>query len=274
VGLLIPVIVGLIEMYEWRVTMRILALGTLVVLPLSLLFRHKPEQYGYLPDGQAEGPLPFDNGRGLSPADEVDVKAKQAIKSSAFWYIAMAFTYHMMLMGAIITHVMPYLSSIGVSRWMSSLTATAIPLISIGGRLGLGWLGDKVNRRLVASGAFAIMGLGSLCFGYASDTGTWLLVPFLILFSIGYGGNNALRLSLVREYFGRTKFGTIFGLIMGINALGGIIGPTLAGWTFDNWGSYRPIWFIFAGLAAVAVISMLTTPLGRTVVEPPDKAQL
>ena len=260
-GLLIPVIVRLIDMYEWRMTMTILALGMLViVLPLSLLVRHKPEQYGYLPDGQVEDPVTFDHGLGLSQAVEVDVKAKQALKSSVFWHIALAFTCHTMVLSAIVTHVMPYLSSIGLARSRSSLVATAIPLTSIGGRLSLGWLGDKLDRRLVAAGAFAMMCFGLLCFGYTSSAGTWLLVPFLVLFGIGYGGSNALRPALAREYFGRTNFGTIFGLIMGISMLGGIIGPTVAGWVFDNWGSYQGIWFVFAGLAAVALISVLTIP--------------
>ncbi len=54
-GLLVPVIVRLIEVYEWRMALTILALGMLVVaLPLSLLFRHKPEQYGLFPDGQVQ----------------------------------------------------------------------------------------------------------------------------------------------------------------------------------------------------------------------------
>jgi len=257
-GLLVPLIVRLIEIYEWRMAVTILALGMLAVaLPLSLLFRHKPEQYGLFPDGQVQGCATHD-GSGLVP--EVEVKMKEALKSSAFWRLALAFMYHMMVISAIITHVMPYLSSIGVARSMSSLLATAIPLTSIGGRLGLGWLGDKLDRRLVAAGGFAMIGLGLLCFGYVSTGTIWRLIPFLVLFGIGYGGNNALRPSLTREYFGRTTFGTIFGLIIGLGAFGSIIGPTVAGWAYDNWGSYQGIWFIFAGLAIVAVISVLTIP--------------
>ena len=53
-GIMVPVIVKLIDAYEWRSAMAILALGALlIVAPLSLLFRHKPEQYGYLPDGDS-----------------------------------------------------------------------------------------------------------------------------------------------------------------------------------------------------------------------------
>ena len=109
-----------------------------------------------------------------------------------------------------------------------------------------------------------MMSLGMFCFGYASNAGIWLLAPFLLLFGIGYGGTNVLRAALAREYFGRTNFGTIFGLIVGISMLGSIVGPPLAGWVYDNWGSYQDIWFVFAGLAVVALISISTIPAART----------
>jgi MFS family permease len=258
-GLLIPLTVRLIELYDWRLAMTILALGMLVMIPpLSFLFRHKPEQYGYLPDGQAEDSVTFDNGAGLSPTVEVSIKGRQALKSSSFWHIALAFVGYAIVVTATITHVMPYLSSIGITRSISSLVATAMPLTSIGGRLSFGWLGDRLDRRRIAAGGFALMSLGMLCFSYISSIGIWLLVPFIILFGIGYGGSNVLRASLTREYFGRTSFGTIFGLMIGINMLGGILGPPLAGWVFDNWGSYQGIWFVFAGLSVAALISVLT----------------
>ena len=176
-----------------------------------------------------------------------------------------------MLVSATITHVMPYLSSIGIVRSKASVVATAIPVTSIFGRLGLGWLGDKVNRKLVLVAALAAMGLGIFCFGYTSIAGAWLLVVFIILFGIGYGGSIALRPSLVRDYFGRSSFGTVFGLIMGITMVGGIMGPPLAGWVYDNWGSYQGIWFIFAGFSVVALMSVLTAPQKSTKDSPADK---
>ncbi|MFC2003049.1 MFS transporter [Chloroflexota bacterium] len=272
-GLLIPVIVKLIDMYEWRMTITILALGMLAIaLPLSLLFRHKPEKYGYLPDGEVKDAFILDDGLAPLQTVEVDFKVKQALKTRLFWHITAAFTCFIMLVSSITTHVMPYLSSIGVAKSTSSLVATAIPLMSIGGRLSLGWLGDKFDRRLVAASAFAMMCFGALCFGYASTIGTWLLVPFLIFFGMGYGGGTALRPSLTRQFFGRTNFGTVLGLLIGINMLGSIIGPPLAGWVFDNWGSYQGIWFVLAGLAAAAIISVLTIPPVSTTVQLVDGA--
>jgi sugar phosphate permease len=220
-GLLVPAIVRLIDMYEWRIAMGILAIGMLVLcLPLSLLVRYKPEQYGYVPDGEKNNIVESNGLNDPAGTEEADVKPKQALKSSTFWHIASALMCQGLMLSAVITHVMPYLSSIGIARATSALVAAAIPLASISGRLGLGWLGDKLDKRWVAAGTFALISLGLLSFAFASAGHTWLLVPFLILFGIGYGGNNSLRASLIREIFGRSNFGTIHGFMMGIMSLG------------------------------------------------------
>ncbi|MFC1965623.1 MFS transporter [Chloroflexota bacterium] len=272
-GLLVPLVVKLIDMYDWRTAMVFLALGMLVlVLPLSLLFRHKPEQYGYLPDGQIESLATLDSVLSPPSTVELNIPVRRVLKSRPFWCLALAFTCHSMVISAVIAHVMPYLSTIGIVRSMSSLVATAVPLTSVGGRLGLGWLGDRVNKKLITAGAFATMGLGLLCFGYAGTAGIWLLVPFIVLFGIGYGGINTLRIALQREYFGRTSFGTVLGVMVGITMSGSILGPPLAGWVYDNWGSYQSIWFIFAGLAVAAIISILAVRPVRTTVESIYKA--
>jgi MFS family permease len=191
---------------------------------------------------------------------------KQALKSSVFWYIALAFTYYFLLVGVVITHLMPCLSSIGIARSISGLMAAAIPLTSVVERLGLGWLGGRHNKKLIAASTFDIIGFGAFFFGFASIADIWLLVPFLALFGISYGGCILLRGSLVRDYFGRTGFGTVFSLILGINMLGGMTGPLLAVWVPEDWGSYQHIWFIFAGLSIVALVSTLAIrPAGALV---------
>ena len=272
-GLLIPVIVRLIEVYDWRTALNILALGMIVlVLPLSFVFRHRPEQYGYLPDGLKQDTTAYLADSSLSQSLDVELRAKQALKNGAFWRIVLARMYHMMTMMAIITHVMPYLSSISISRATSSLVATAIPLMSIIGRLSFGWFGDKFSKRSVAATSFVMMGCGLFCFAYASNTGLWLLVPFLVLLGIGYGGTNAILPALGREYFGRTNFGSIYGLMEGIGAIGAIIGPTLAGWAYDSLGSYQIVWFLLAGLAVFAMVSVLTITPVRSVMKPDASA--
>ena len=266
-GLLIPVIVRLIAVYDWRTAVNVLALGMLFLIsPLSLFFRHRPEQYGYFPDGQKQSAVVGPDELGAGQVNEAEVRVKPALKSGAFWRLALSRMYHMMVVAAVITHIMPYLSSIGISRSRASLVATLIPLMSVFGRLGFGWLGDKFSKRLMATASFIMIGAGILCFAYASTMSIGLLVPFLVLMGIGYGGTNAILPPLGREYFGRTNFGSIYGIMEGIGTIGGIIGPAIAGWAYDNWGSYHTVWLWLAGLVVIPLISFFTiTPVENTV---------
>ena len=265
-GLLIPVAVNLITVYDWRMAVNILALGMLfLLLPLSLFLRHHPEQYGYFPDGRKPNAAASLDELGAKQVNEAEIRVKPALKSGALWRLALSRMYQMMVVGAVSTHIMPYLSSIGISRSRSSLVAMLIPLISVFGRLGFGLLGDKFNKRLVASASFVLIGAGALCLAYISLTNIWLIVLFLVLMGTGYGGTNGILPPLGREYFGRTHFGSIYGLMEGIGTIGGIIGPAIAGWAYDNWNSYYTVWLWLAGLMVVPVIPVFTiTPIENT----------
>jgi len=263
-GLLVPVIVQLIDTFDWRTAMVIWGIGAWVLcIPLSLLVRHKPETYGYLPDGDTSIVATPDEALGPPQIPRDKTGIKQTLTNVSFWHIALAHMGLGMAIAAVITHVMPYLSSIGIARSTSSQMAAAIPLVSIGGRLGFGWLGDRYHKKWMAVLGLTLATAGLLCFEAAPGVGTWLLVIFIILFSFGYGGTHTIRVALVREYFGRARFGTVHGLIIGLLMTGQIIGAPLAGWTYDTWGSYQGIWFIFAALTFVSVIIMATTPAAR-----------
>ncbi len=260
-GLMVPLATRVIDVFEWRTAMVILGFGALgILLPLSILFRHKPEQYGYLPDGDLHKRVPANEVHSPSQSNELDIRVKQVLKSSTFWHIAMGFMCHILVVNAVITHVMPYLSSIGFTRSFSSLVASAIPLTSIVGRLSFGWLGDKFDKRRVTTLGFIFTSLGLLSFGYIANAGTWLLVPSLVLIGLGWGGPVPMMPALLREYFGRVRLATVLGLVMGVAALCGMAGPPLAGLVFDILGSYQVVWFAFAGLVVAGMISLLTTP--------------
>jgi MFS family permease len=260
-GLLVPLTTRVIDIFDWRTAMIILGFGAWgILLPLSLLFRHKPEQYGYLPDGDLHKKLLASEGQFSAQDNELDIGVKQVLKSGTFWHIAMGFTCHLLVMNAVVTHVMPYLSSIGFTRSFSSLVAIVIPATSIGGRLSFGWLGDKFDKRRVTTMGFVLASLGLLAFGYVATARTWILASSVVLVGLGYGGPVPMIPALVRQYFGRVRLATVLGLVMGIASLGGMVGPPLAGLAFDRLGSYQVAWLGFAGLLIAGMISVATTP--------------
>ncbi len=218
------------------------------------VLRHTPEQYGYFPDGDITAePTAIPGGQDWDRKEAVNFR--KVLKSGNFWTVGITEAIRMMILMAVITHVMPYLSSIGMSRPSAALVATSIPLFSIIGRFGFGWLGDIFDKKYVMAWTFFLFGIGTLAFSYIHQK--WLIVPFVLLFSPAYGGGLSVRGAIVRDYFGRARYGTVIGIIFGMAAMGGVIGPFVAGWAFDTVGSYQSVWLAFAGTTVIAIILLL-----------------
>lgn len=251
-GLMIPIIVWLIAAYDWRTTLIILGLGMWVLgIPLSFIIR--------------DNPLSTEDPRGkppnLSQDQEKEAKERagpglrEILKNRSFLYLNLVEAIRMMVVSAVITHVMPYLSSMAIHRTTAGFVAAAIPLASIIGRIGFGWAGDLFEKRKVMACGYTIMGAGLLTF--CGVNWTWVLVPFLLFFPPSYGGMIVLRGATVRDYFGRESFGKMIGMVMGSSSVGSILGPTLAGWAFDTVGSYLFIWIAFSASLGLCTFLVL-----------------
>jgi len=272
-GLLIPLVNTLIDNYGWRTSL--LAQGGamfVVVLPLVLLIRRRPDMttasaVHEMGETKPAAPQHAD----AAPTLE-DFTARQALRSRPFWHLVSGFIIIAYTLTAVITFVMPYLSDLEMNRTTASLIAMAIPLTSIIGRLAMGWLSDRFKPRSILAVATGMLGVGILCFGLVSISGLGWLIPFLLLFTLGMGGTIALRPALVRHYFGRARFGAVFGLIMGTTMLGTITSPGLTGWVYDITGEYHFIWLIYGGISLLALLPILTCPKSSAVKVSQDAA--
>ena len=248
-GVMIPLIVWLIDAFQWRITLLLLGVGFLMLgIPLVFVIRDKPEDYGLLPDGEPGSPgTPVEAVR----PEKSPIRFWEALRHRSFLYLNLAEVVRMMLVSGVVTHSMPYLNNLGMSRGAAALVVAGIPLSSIIGRLGYGWLADRFPKRYVLALAFGAMGLGMVAFSYAAVLAMILL--FLLFFHPSFGGSMVLRGAILREYFGRDYLGKMVGIVMGSAAMGGIVGPTLAGWVFDSIGSYQILWLAFAGAISLTV---------------------
>jgi MFS family permease len=160
-----------------------------------------------------------------------------------------------MAVAALVTHIMPYLNILHIPRTTAGLITGAIAVLSIFGRFGLGWLADLFDKRIIMVASFSLLSLGFFFFCYVEIP--WVMIVFLIVFPVGFGGTVVLRGAILREYFGRQAFGRLLGLVMGAAAAGGMIGPTLAGFIFDTTGSYHYTWISFGIASSLSVLLML-----------------
>ena len=252
-GLIIPLIVWMIAVFGWRMTLIILGIGMWIIgIPAAFVMRNKPENAA-----AASIMEKSDKRNDLSQrqSDDKRFKYTEILKKKSFLFVNLAEVIRLMALMAVVTHIMPYLSTMDISRRSSGLIAAGIPLLSIAGRFGFGWLGDIFEKKYVMAISFSLMALGMLALCYIKLTG--MIYIFLFFFSNGFGGIATLRGALLREYYGKNNFGKYLGIMMGFGACGGIIGPTTAGWVFDLTGSYYFVWLVLSALVGLAIILIL-----------------
>ncbi|MGB9443289.1 MAG: MFS transporter [Desulfobacterales bacterium] len=252
-GLIIPLIVWMIAVFGWRMTLIILGIGMWIIgVPAAFVMRNKPENAA---DVSIMEKADKRNDLSQRQSDDKRFKYTEILKKKSFLFVNLAEVIRLMALMAVVTHIMPYLSTMDISRRSSGLIAAGIPLLSIAGRFGFGWLGDIFEKKYVMAISFSLMALGMLALCYIKLTG--MIYIFLFFFSNGFGGIATLRGALLREYYGKNNFGKYLGIMMGFGACGGIIGPTTAGWVFDLTGSYYFVWLVLSALVGLAIILIL-----------------
>lgn len=258
-GILLPLITVLIVQYNWRTAAAILgAVMLLIGMPLCFVVRSRPAAPGAKQTRPPAGAAP-------NPGREFDLRS--ALRTRIFWHLGIAEAIRLMTLMALLTHILPYLHSVGVSRVRATSVAAAIPLLSAGGRLIFGYLADRYDKFRLMALLYFLGGVSVFIFAYV-DT-QWLLIPFLLLFPLSWGAA-PLQGAILRECFGRLSLGSILGIMGALITIARSIGPALAGWSFDIFGRYRPAWLFFAGTFAMAILLMLTVPAHRQEAVPGD----
>lgn len=266
-GVLAPLLVWLITSLGWRQTLIILGLGTWAIgLPLAALVRNRPESSGRLPDGQ---PQPQNDPAAVvktakAPKSE-GLSVGESLRASAFWLLALGTFLAGIGQSAVVVHEIPALVSVSISAETAAWAVTLTLGCSLIGRLGFGYMGDFIDKRLLLALAAALQAIGMVIFAFT--TSIWTIVPFAFFYGIGYAAPIPVRPALQADYFGLKTFGTVQGFMMVGWTLGGILGPFFAGWVFDVAGSYRWAFLLLSVLALLAIPAnlMVKPPLGKAI---------
>lgn len=264
-GLLVPLVSLAVNRLGWRETLTLVALASwLIGIPLSLLMRHKPAPYGYLPDGEEKPALNLserrsseNDGPEVGILFEEGLSAKEALKTRAFWLLSGVSFFQQIGGTAIVVHIVPYLESFHVPSTLAAMSVTGLTLFSLLGRLSFGFLGDYRDKRHLITIALVLQVVGIFVLAMIKEESSWLIIIFLLIYGPGYGGPIPLRPAIQADYFGTKGFGTILGLMSLVTMVAGLISPVIAGKIFDATGSYKTAWEIFAFLTLPAIPLMI-----------------
>jgi sugar phosphate permease len=271
-GVMVLVLATLIAALGWREALLVVGIAQWVVcIPLALSVRHRPQEMGLLPDGEPALPRPEVGRAALADADGVDngplrlqdpgLTIGQALRTRCFWLLALAMSLAGFGSTAIIVHQVVYVTeATGLSDEQAAVVAMMMPIVSLVGRLGFGWLADYREKRQVLAASYMLLGLGILLLAAAQQP--WQLLFFLAVFSPGWGGSIAVQPAFQAESFGLRAFGALQGLAFTVSTLGSVAGPIFAGWVHDSTDTYRHAFVVLAiaSLAAAPAILMAGQP--------------
>ena len=151
-------------------------------------------------------------------------------------------------------HLPAMLTDRGMATESAAFAASMMGAAGMIGRLGMGYLLDKLPADRAPSIAFSVVAVGIfMLFSGATGASAYLAA---VLIGFGYGAESATIPYLVGRYFGLRSFGEIYSYLFITVPLGGAIGPELMGVGFDRTGSYRLV-LLFCGVATSVAALML-----------------
>ena len=225
----------------WENVALILAVVILAVAgPLAYLIRNRPEDMGL----QAEGTAPAQQARRGAAAQPQGLTAQQAVRTPAFWLIAVGHGMTSMIILAIFTHLGLLLKDAGLQEYAGTVVILYTIISMFSQPLG-GYVGDRFPKRI---GLFVFTTIqASAVVLLTFSTELWMFYTFAVIFGIGFGGRNPLTTSIRGEYFGRGNFGKILGIsTIPMNGLLLISSP-FAGYMYDWTGTYTVAFLVLAG---------------------------
>jgi MFS family permease len=154
-----------------------------------------------------------------------------------------------------------YATDRGISSGAAASLVGIIGASSIVGRLGLGALGSRLGPVRLMQVSVAIMG-ASFVLWLTAGSSFVALVVFTIVIGVGYGGYIALSPAATAVLFGTVGLGAVLGAVYTGAAVGGLVGPPLAGEIIDR-ASYGVAIVVAMVLSLAAAAVLLALPHRR-----------
>ena len=211
-----------------------------ILLPLCIWFRNRPEDMGLLPDGATRPPTT--GGRGQTRRETRDYTVREALRTRAYWLLLLGAGLRQTATLGILVSLFPILvDDKGMSTQMAANLIGAMSAINFVSRLIMGYMGDRVSKQAIMAVSLFVEGVGYL-FLWQGDWQTAIGITLVLGFVVCEGmmdGAGVIVWAALGEYYGRTRFATLRGYITFAYAWALVASPVYAGWVYDQFGSYN-----------------------------------
>ncbi|MFN7988043.1 MAG: MFS transporter [Thermoanaerobaculia bacterium] len=192
-----------------------------------------------------EGREPGHPAAALPAPPAAGLTRSEALRTTAFVFLVAVYLLQLIGQSIVNFHFVPFtVQQAHLSVRDASLFLSLMVAFSLLGKVGFGWLADRLNpARLMAFAGF-LAAVGPLALVLATPRSapprSILVTVHAVAYGLALGGQIVLLPLVVARCFGPRDFGRIMGLIMSGFAAGILLGIPVAGWSFDRLGTYHP----------------------------------
>jgi MFS family permease len=233
----------------------------IVLVPLNLLLKRRPEDIGLLPDGDSAKDAASAGPRANNIVDPAWAATTwtlaRAVRTPRFWWIALGYFCGLYAWYAVQVHQTKYLTEIGVSPMEAAWALGLVSLVGVPGQIIFGHVSDRIGREWVwAIGCAGFVICCAALIALQAGTTPWLLYTMVVAQGfLGYSLTSVLG-PIVAEIFEGPHFGAIFGTVMLVAIGGGAVGPWVTGVLHDITGTYVGAFWLALALSLVSAAAI------------------
>jgi len=241
-----PATTWLLQAFDWRTALQIIgAVLLFVIAPLHAIALRGGEGLATDAEKSAAG--------SSAAVPEAAATLAEALRSSAFWMLAVTFAGYSFAAAALWANVVPALSSKGLSDTDVLAVLIWVGPTQVASRFLIKLIGNRLSPRGVGFVVYGMQAVAFLTFALASNTVG--LIAFAMLFGAASGLAAIVRGSLVPDYFGRAHIGRIGGALSSLGVYARALAPigvaALLSWPMD----YDSVMAVLAGLSLLTLLT-------------------
>jgi MFS family permease len=234
-----PLAAVLIESLGWRSAFVVLGAGSGALLAACALVVHPPPS---VKEAVAHRPL------------------REALQSREFRLLYVSWLFGTMALFVPMVFLPAYAIQHGADPVAASWLISILGGTSIVGRLGIGFLGDRIES--IRLYKLAILAMAASYVLWLAFSGYAWLATFASILGFAYGIRITLVAPVIIAFFGVKDLGALLGFFFTATGLASLFGPLLASLIVDQTGSYQ--WGIVAAIVMGMLGFLFILPLKRS----------
>jgi MFS transporter, OFA family, oxalate/formate antiporter len=226
------------------------AVGAIFLIVPLFLIRNTPSEMGLTPDGLPVSTLKAEE----RTSTNVGITLAEALKTPSFYLVLLVTgTLWFCINGYIQNHAF-FMTDLGKNAKETATVLSTFSMMAIIGKLLFGWLSDKYQRSYIMVLSIGIMTISILILKMC-QTNPSVLMPFALVFGVGFGGAFSIIQIWVADIYAGKNFGSILGVVTMIDTIAGSAGMILLGSMRKASGSFDSGFNLMLGLCLLALAS-------------------